>query len=91
MRGACVKGGWAVQVAGVCRGILGMLGSLTGEYAHLLTRLAVRQEAPGLGQELHLGQALGSLCIAVTLMMMYFYYLFIEIFINITFVNVVQT
>ena len=33
-----------------------MLGSLTDEYAELLTRLAVKQEPLEMGQELHVGQ-----------------------------------
>ncbi len=33
-----------------------MLGSMTSEYAELLTRLAVRQEPLEMGQELHVGQ-----------------------------------
>lgn len=45
------------QVEGVCRGIMQMLGSLTGEYAELLTRLAVKQEPLELGQQLHVGQS----------------------------------
>ena len=44
------------QVEGVCRGIMHMLGSLTDEYAELLTRLAVKQEPLEMGQELHVGQ-----------------------------------
>lgn len=35
-----------------------MLGSLTDEYAQLLTRLAVKQEPLEMGQELHVGQPL---------------------------------
>ena len=46
-----------LQVEGVCRGIMQMLGSLTGEYAELLTRLAVKQEPLELGQQLHVGQS----------------------------------
>ncbi|DBB03686.1 TPA: hypothetical protein ACH3X3_011009 [Trebouxia sp. C0006] len=45
----------AIQVEGVCRGIMHMLGSLTDEYAELLTRLAVKQEPLEMGQELHVG------------------------------------
>ena len=33
-----------------------MLGSLTGEYAELLSRLAVKQAPMEMGQELHVGQ-----------------------------------
>ena len=50
------------QVEGMCRGIMHMLGSLTDEYAELLTKLAVKQEALEMGQELHVGQAPLSLC-----------------------------
>ena len=39
-----------------------MLGSLTDEYAELLTRLAVKQEPLEMGQELHVGQPPFSLC-----------------------------
>ena len=39
-----------------------MLGSLTDEYAELLTRLAVKQEPLEMGQELHVGQPRLSLC-----------------------------
>ena len=46
------------QVEGVCKGILHMLGSLTSEYAELLTRLAVDQEPLQIGHELHVGQLL---------------------------------
>ena len=49
--------GMMSQVEGVCRGIMQMLGSLTGEYAELLTRLAVKQEPLELGQQLHVGQS----------------------------------
>ena len=35
-----------------------MLGSLTGEYAQLLTKLAVTQEPLQIGHELHVGQLL---------------------------------
>ncbi|DBA80626.1 TPA: hypothetical protein ACH3X1_007876 [Trebouxia sp. C0004] len=44
-----------IQVEGVCRGIMHMLGSLTHEYAELLTRVAVKQEPLEMGQELHIG------------------------------------
>ncbi len=50
------------QVEGMCRGIMHMLGSLTDEYAELLTKLAVKQEALEMGQELHVGQPPLSLC-----------------------------
>ena len=45
------------QVESVCRGIMQMLGSLTGEYAELLARLAVKQEPLELGQQLQVGQS----------------------------------
>ncbi|KAL3145911.1 hypothetical protein ABBQ38_015279 [Trebouxia sp. C0009 RCD-2024] len=44
-----------IQVEGVCKGILQMLGRLTAEYAELLARLAVDQEPLHLGHELHVG------------------------------------
>lgn len=53
-----ITGLCTVQVEGVCKGILQMLGSLTGEYAELLTRLAVDQEPLQIGHELHVGQLL---------------------------------
>ena len=49
---------WFVKVEGACRGIMHMLGSMTTEYAELLTKLAVEQEPLQLGQELHVGQPL---------------------------------
>ena len=50
-----------LQVEGVCRGIMHMLGSMTKEYAKLLTKLAVEQAPLQLGQELHVGQPLSLL------------------------------
>ena len=38
-----------------------MLGSMTNEYAELLTQLAVDQEPLQIGQELHVGQLFCSL------------------------------
>lgn len=53
-----------VQVQGVCKGIMQMLGNLAGEYEKLLARVAVRQEPLALGQELQVGQRpLVTLCI----------------------------
>ena len=56
-----------MQVEGVCKGILHMLGSLTGEYAELLTRLAVDQEPLQIGHELHVGQLLVLLSLFASL------------------------
>lgn len=51
-----------MQVEGVCKGILQMLGRLTAEYAELLARLAVDQEPLHLGHELHVGQPFSAHC-----------------------------
>ena len=45
-----------VQVQGVCKGIMQMLGTLAGEYEELLKRIAVKQEPLAIGQELQVGQ-----------------------------------
>ena len=52
----CVTALCSVQVEGVCKGILHMLGSMTAEYTALLTRLAVDQQPLEIGHELHVGQ-----------------------------------
>ena len=53
-----IKLHFGLQVEGLCKGIMHMLGSLTSEYAELLSRLTVNQAPLEMGQELHVGQLL---------------------------------